>query len=279
MMDQKSLSKLPTTTITTKNTTTSASASTESSTCSHNFNDNTSPQKLTTKLINNLAGRKAAKSLRLFRGSIAEPNDSDNIPFKDGTEAKFKLTNPCTLKNIDQESSSISDVSSLRKLSNEKKIQDHNLNPKISAELYLSPQSSNNKIKSSSNLPIDISKLSTDNTPIAKQKLQSHSKSTETKQLTDSLPLLEPVSSAIYFPHEPANISSTAIPEHLTAEAEFDHPENEEILSGIDSNDNISIIKDVVAPKKSSFNSIAENNKSIENLNKIEIPYDNNNNN
>lgn len=198
-------------------------------------NDSLSSTKVTTKVVNNMAGRKAAKSLRLFRGSIAEPNvinsdASDSTTYHDSSlsnhqhrEINIELNHPCTLK---EKSSNhvIPDSPSPRKLSN-----DHNPTPtaipEISAGLYINTQIPSN-IKTTSHLRSE----STDTHNVITLNKDQVSQTNP----QPPLPLLEPVSSAIYFPHAAPNDSSNTSPEHLTAEAEFDHPENEEIVGDME---------------------------------------------
>lgn len=197
--------------------------------------DSNSPQKSATKLINNLAGRKAAKSLRLFRGSVAESDSneagnfdrhSNDIIYDKDRQINIELTNPCTLKSkslkpvIDFNNNTFME----KMLPPTKPKNSQQISPsssrsssKVPAELTLAPQTS---INSKSSYQLETEDLSY---------------KTPTKDAADSnsLAMLEPVSSAIYFPHAPANVSSDATPEHLTAEAEFDHPENEEVVGDL----------------------------------------------
>jgi hypothetical protein len=191
-------------------------------------NDNASPQKLTTKLINNIAGRKAAKSLRLFRGSVAEPNDlseltnSENIA--NDRQINVELTHPCTLK-IFNSNTQIDSRKSFENSQYQSQIKSEAQSPhnstyntsKISTELLLTPQVSTHDKSSLSHGIKSTEKLTTLN--------QNMDKNNE-----PALPILEPVSSAIYFPHASPNAPFDESPEHLTAEAEFDHSENQEVI-------------------------------------------------
>lgn len=199
-------------------------------------NSNSSPQKLATKLINNIAGRKAAKSLRLFRGSVADTSDindltgsesfiidndnNDIINNKNERQINIELKNPCTLKKTNFTSQLDSNIKSNNEQPISPKTSRINTS-KISAELFLTPQTSatNKSTKSQKNM-INDQPCNANNT-------------VSNDLLSSSLPLLEPVSSAIYFPHAPPNVPSAATPEHLTAEAEFDHPENECLINEI----------------------------------------------
>ncbi|KAG7888588.1 hypothetical protein KL925_005317 [Ogataea polymorpha] len=124
----------------------------------------------------NMAGRKAAKSLRLFRGS----ESSDNLPkmHKDSKIASSLDGDPHTDRSEPQSSTrhnsfTITSVD----------LERHNLHPSF----------------------------------------------------YPSMPPLEPVSSATYIPHTPVDSQYKAVPEHLTAAAEFDHEvDNPEILSEIE---------------------------------------------
>ena len=197
-------------------------------------NDSISSTKVTTKVVNNMAGRKAAKSLRLFRGSIAEPNSdaSDNTTYHDSSvsthnhhqhrEINIELNHPCTLKEK-KSNQMITDSPSPRKRSNDQNSIPPAI-PETSAGLYINSQIPSN-IKSSSHQRSN----STDTHNVMTLKDQAPQTSAQ-----PLLPLLEPVSSAIYFPHAAPNDSSNASPEHLTAEAEFDHPENEEIVGDME---------------------------------------------
>lgn len=200
--------------------------------------DSVSSPKVTTKLVNNMAGRKAAKSLRLFRGSVAEQNLINHEPTDMSLqqdiaghtqnhhhrEINIELNHPCTLKET-LSNKTISDNPSPRKLSNDQKSLPL-ITPKISADLYITPQipSTGNKVSSGPQ--------SSDSNN--QNGITQHSNQPQQINTAPPLPLLEPVSSAIYFPHAAPNESSDATPEHLTAEAEFDHPENEEVIGDME---------------------------------------------
>lgn len=192
--------------------------------------NNISPQKMSTKHVNNLAGRKAAKSLRLFRGSIAEDNAAtsdqrDQLEEVDHTLLHPMLSHPCVLKkkstNLEEKSSSSSGS------------EDND----IPTEYYFQGPKRYSLI-SKENLLIPETKHTDFVDPI-------HSNDS-TSDVSNPKPKLEPMSSAIYFPHAPANEQIPTMPEHLTAEAEFDHPENEEIIGEINEEDK-SMGNDLVA--------------------------------
>ncbi|KAG7692199.1 hypothetical protein KL933_004977 [Ogataea haglerorum] len=124
----------------------------------------------------NMAGRKAAKSLRLFRGS----ESSDSLP-KMHKESKIASTfdgDPHTDRSEGQSSTR------------------HNSFTITSVDL---------------------------------ERHKCH------PSIYPSMPPLEPVSSATYIPHTPVDSRCRAVPEHLTAAAEFDHEvNNPEVLSEIE---------------------------------------------
>ncbi|TID24758.1 hypothetical protein CANINC_002982 [Pichia inconspicua] len=176
--------------------------------------NNISPQKIPTKLVNNLAGRKAAKSLRLFRGSLAEDN-AITLDRRDQTD-QFNaftvepiLSRQCKSKrkslNSENTDTSTSD-------SEENTSLDHNYQGSV----------------------VPLKSSLTNKQPGSADLICANNSNLE---LSTSLPKLEPMSSAIYFPHAPANEQALTIPEHLTAEAEFDHPENEEVIGEINDED------------------------------------------
>lgn len=237
-----------------KNETSTTSAAVENE-------NNQSPQKVSTKIVNNLAGRKAAKSLRLFRGSLtddksrpSENNDTpeyepvignDEGPSNSMNEIKIRLSNPCVLRNNHSTPEAFTkQYGSTIQHQSDTEVHNRDLNvfnevakglphaTVINTDLSLTPQVTTTTRKSDSSIyPSSTNRL---------EKLNSNDSSVE---LSVSMPKLEPMSSAIYFPHAPPNDLSITIPQHLTAEAEFDHPENEEVVgeltdeTEIDNND------------------------------------------
>lgn len=204
-----------------------------------------SPQKLSNKTINNIAGRKAAKSLRLFRGSVSDMNHELTEKDGDSKQIDIELTHS-NKKSIFLNNNTILGVKA------------NQLNPKISPtnianETEVSAVSSItiNKPKTPpssinpSQLSTKINKL-TQHITSSKSSLNpnetdqsSISKKRETSD-SSSLPVIEPVSSAIYYPHAPSNGHSD--PEHLTAAAEFDHSDDEEFIEKLENISDGSII-------------------------------------
>ena len=198
--------------------------------------DSTSPNKGPSKMINNMAGRKAAKSLRLFRGSIADQGSAteraknmeslhNELLYHTNKGISIELSNPCKLREESEiETNQIEfDASTLR-------------DPFKKSHVSLPQRSSQSPFQNKSPLPMVISEKATEveDSKSEQDISTTHHDSGETKSVEQRndvhLPPLEPVSSAIYFPHAPANIPSESTPEHLTATAEFDHPDNEAIL-------------------------------------------------
>lgn len=179
-----------------------------------------------------MAGRKAAKSLRLFRGSVAgdenvessrHPQETHELERIKNREMNIELTNPCTLPKLQFNKQIVAG----KELS-----LDHPVSPmgtrrntsKYNAQLFLSPQTSTQATQNQSN---DQSRQETTESPHREAFVED-----------DNMPIIEPVSSAIYFPHAPANVTVETTPEHLTAAAEFDHLEEEmveEIPPNLDS--------------------------------------------
>ena len=208
--------------------------------------DSTSPQKLSTKTINNIAGRKAAKSLRLFRGSIADDRPSNEIVYDRSREINIELTHPCTLKElnneqedgIDSSSQDIFNTNFIQSITTPQRKQIHSNESLISKSRANSKSSSNSLHEPHSKVtffePKNDNKLAEDNNvdpilsiPNQTQNIFPNNKEPESD--INNLPVCEPVSSAVYFPHTQPNENSDIKPEHLTAAAEFDHNDTQEI--------------------------------------------------
>lgn len=141
----------------------------------------------------NLAGRKAAKSLRLFRSSEASRREHSH-------------------DNPRAELSTSVDLHSMKSLLSEpqgtpKKFYVHN-------QEQLAPAWKSSQVRHNSVAIASVSARKTGSENLCKRR---------SVDLTLSDPDGETVSSAIYFPHTPSKNHDDLNPEHLTAAAEFDH--------------------------------------------------------
>ncbi|GMG29214.1 unnamed protein product [Ambrosiozyma monospora] len=141
----------------------------------------------------NIAGRKAAKSFRLFRGldSLEFPNHSDTLESNE-----LKSTTGVT--EVYEPAFHFEHLS--RRTTNKQQPQQQPYQKQLPSIRSYSKKRSESDFDVPSPLIGD-----------------------ETKPL----PLMEPVSSAIYFPHTPLDSEAPLIPKHLMATAEFDHGSNE----------------------------------------------------
>ncbi|GME92766.1 unnamed protein product [Ambrosiozyma monospora] len=142
----------------------------------------------------NIAGRKAAKSFRLFRGldslefnNHSDTHESNELKSTTGTtevyDPAFQFEPPLS-----------------RRTTNKQQSQQQPYNKQLPSLISYS------KTRSESGFDVPPPLIGDD---------------------IKSLPLVEPVSSAIYFPHTPLDSEVPLIPKHLTATAEFDHGSNE----------------------------------------------------